>query len=387
MAANEKFKTRSGRIRLGMVGGGNDAFIGGVHRIAARIDDKFELVAGALSSTPEKSQASGVALGLASDRIYDDFKQMAIREARLKDGIEAVSIVTPNHVHYVAAREFLKRGIHVICDKPLTSNLADARKLVKSTESSEALFVLTHNYTGYPMVRHARQMVASGDLGTLRVVQVEYPQDWLTVHQDFKQAEWRTDPARSGAGGSTGDIGTHAFNLAGFVTGLKVESLAADIQAFVEGRQVDDNAHVMLRFKGGARGMLWSSQVAPGNENALRLRVYGEKGGLEWAQEDPNYLWYSPFGESRRLITRNGAGAGEAAGRVSRIPPGHPEGYLEGFATIYSEAAAAILAHRGGKQPPPEVVFPTVQDGLKGVQFVDACVRSSARNAAWVTLG
>lgn len=387
MAANEKFKTRSGRIRLGMVGGGNDAFIGGVHRIAARIDDKFELVAGALSSTPEKSQASGVALGLASDRIYDDFKQMAVREARLKDGIEAVSIVTPNHVHFIAAREFLKRGIHVICDKPLTSNLADARKLVKSAESSDALFVLTHNYTGYPMVRHARQMVASGDLGTLRVVQVEYPQDWLTVHQDFKQAEWRTDPARSGAGGSTGDIGTHAFNLAGFVTGLEVESLAADIQAFVEGRQVDDNAHVMLRFKGGARGMLWSSQVAPGNENALRLRVYGEKGGLEWAQEDPNYLWYSPFGKPRRLITRNGAGAGEAAARVSRIPPGHPEGYLEGFATIYSEAAAAILAHRGGKQPPPEVVFPTVQDGLKGVQFVDACVRSSARNAAWVTLG
>ena len=387
MAANEKSKTHSGRIRLGMVGGGNDAFIGGVHRIAARIDDKFELVAGALSSTPEKSQASGVALGLASDRIYDDFKQMAVREARLKDGIEAVSIVTPNHVHYVAAREFLKRGIHVICDKPLTSNLADARKLVKSAESSDALFVLTHNYTGYPMVRHARQMVASGDLGTLRVVQVEYPQDWLTVHQDFKQAEWRTDPARSGAGGSTGDIGTHAFNLAGFVTGLEVESLAADIQAFVEGRQVDDNAHVMLRFKGGARGMLWSSQVAPGNENALRLRVYGEKGGLEWAQEDPNYLWYSPFGKPRRLITRNGAGAGEAAGRVSRIPPGHPEGYLEGFATIYSEAAAAILAYRGGKQPSPEVVFPTVQDGLKGVQFVDACVRSSARNAAWVTLG
>ena len=241
------------RIRLGMVGGGNDAFIGGVHRIAARIDDRFELVAGALSSTPEKAQASGQALGL--ERIYDDFKQMAIREARLKNGIEAVSIVTPNHVHYAAAREFLKRGIHVICDKPLTSTLADAKKLVKAAEDSDALFVLTHNYTGYPMVRQAREMIASGQIGNIRVVQVEYPQDWLTQDESFKQAEWRTDPARSGAGGSTGDIGTHAHNLACFVTGLRVESLAADLDAFVPGRQVDDNGHVMLRFEGGAKGM------------------------------------------------------------------------------------------------------------------------------------
>jgi predicted dehydrogenase len=372
------------RIKLGMVGGGNDAFIGAVHRIAARLDDRYELVAGALSSTPEKAQASGEALGLP--RIYDDFKQMAIREARLKNGIEAVSIVTPNHVHYAAAREFLKRGIHVICDKPLTSTLADARKLVKAAESSDALFVLTHNYTGYPMVRQAREMVANGEIGTIRVVQVEYPQDWLTVEQDFKQAEWRTDPARSGAGGSTGDIGTHAHNLARFVTGLEVESLAADLDAFVPGRQVDDNGHVMLRFKGGAKGMLWCSQVAPGNENALRIRIYGDKGGLEWAQEDPNYLWYTPFGEPKRLITRNGAGAGEAAARISRVPPGHPEGYLEGFANIYTEAADAIEAHRDGKGARPESHFPTIHDGLKGVQFIDACVRSSARNAAWVTL-
>ena len=372
------------RIRLGMVGGGNDAFIGAVHRIASRIDDKFELVAGALSSTPEKSRASGEALGLP--RVYDDFKSMAIREARLKTGIEAVSIVTPNHVHFAAAREFLKRGIHVICDKPLTSNLPDAKKLVKMAEASGAIFVLTHNYTGYPMVRQARQMVANGDIGKIRVVQVEYPQDWLSVEQDFKQAEWRTDPARSGAGGSTGDIGTHAFNLACFVTGLEVESLAADIQAFVPGRQVDDNAHVMLRFQGGARGMLWSSQVAPGNENALRIRVYGETGGLEWAQEDPNYLWHTPFGEPKRLITRNGAGSVDASARMSRIPAGHPEGYLEGFANIYSEAAAAIVASRSGETPPEDVIYPTVQDGLKGVQFVSACVNSSKRNAAWVKL-
>ncbi|MBO9412373.1 MULTISPECIES: Gfo/Idh/MocA family oxidoreductase [unclassified Ruegeria] len=374
----------SGRIRLGMVGGGNDAFIGGVHRIAARLDDKFELVAGALSSTPQKSLESGEALGL--ERVYEDFKQMAIREARLKSGIEAVSIVTPNHVHYAAAREFLKRGIHVICDKPLTSTLTDAKKLVKAAESANALFILTHNYTGYPMVRQAREMVANGDIGKIRVVQVEYPQDWLTEQQDFKQAEWRTDPERSGAGGSTGDIGTHAYNLACFVTGLTAESLAADLQAFVPGRKVDDNAHVLLRFEGGARGMLWSSQVAPGNENALRLRVYGEKGGLEWSQEDPNYLWFTPYNEPKRLITRNGAGAGDAANRLSRVPPGHPEGYLEGFANIYGEAAEAILAFRNGISPDASIVYPTVHDGLNGVKFVAACVQSSSRNAAWVKL-
>jgi predicted dehydrogenase len=372
------------RIRLGMVGGGNDAFIGAVHRIAARIDDRYELVAGALSSTPEKSIASGEALGLK--RVYEDFKTMAAREARRKDGIEAVAIVTPNHVHYQAAREFLKRGIHVICDKPLTSTLQDAKKLVKAVEESDALFILTHNYTGYPMVRQAREMVASGVIGKVRVVQVEYPQDWLTVDQDIKQARWRTDPAQSGAGGSTGDIGTHAFNLACFITGLEVESLAADLQAFVSGRQLDDNAHVMLRFEGGARGMLWSSQVAPGNENALRIRIYGENGGLEWAQEDPNYLWHTPFGEPKRLITRGGAGAGGEAARVSRVPPGHPEGYLEGFANIYLEASDAIRAARDGNPPPEGVLYPTVHDGLKGVQFVSACVKSSARNAAWIKL-
>ena len=372
------------RIRLGMVGGGNDAFIGAVHRIASRIDDRYELLAGALSSTAEKSQSSGKAIGLP--RIYDDFKSMAERESKLEDGIEAVSIVTPNHVHFAAASEFLKRGIHVICDKPLTSTLEDAKALVKVAEESDALFILTHNYTGYPMVRQAREMVANEVIGKVRVVQVEYPQDWLTTHQDFKQAEWRTDPKRSGAGGSTGDIGTHAFNLACFVSGLQAESLAADLQSFVAGRQVDDNAHVMLRFNGGARGMLWSSQVAPGNENALRLRVYGEKGGLEWAQEDPNYLWHTPFGQPKQLITRNGSGAGDAAARMSRVPPGHPEGYLEGFANLYTEAAEAIVAARSGGKPASEVLYPTVQDGLRGVQFVSACVKSSADNAAWTEL-
>lgn len=337
MAIEGKKETDSGRIRLGMVGGGRDAFIGGVHRIASRIDDHYQLVAGAFSSTPEKSLASGRDLGVAEDRIYGDFTEMAKREARLKNGIEAVAIVTPNHMHYPAAREFLKRGIHVICDKPLTSNLADAKKLAKAAEASGALFVLTHNYTGYPMVRQAREMIANGELGDIRLTQVEYAQDWLSTKledEGQKQAAWRSDPNQSGAGGSTGDIGTHAFNLACFMSGLEVDSLAADLDSFVPGRVLDDNAHVMIRWKGGAKGTLWSSQVAPGNENALRIRIYGSKGGLEWAQEDPNYLWYTPLGEPKRLITRGGAGSGAAAGRVSRIPPGHPEGYLEGFANI-----------------------------------------------------
>jgi len=376
-------------IRLGMVGGGQGAFIGGVHRIASRIDGEFELVAGCFSSTPEKSAASGLELGVASDRTYADFKQMAVREARLKNGIEAVAIVTPNHVHFAAAREFLKRGIHVICDKPLTSTLPDAKKFVKEVEKSNALFVLTHNYTGYPMARQAREMVENGELGDIRLVQVEYPQDWLTEAEeqgDNKQAEWRTDPQRSGAGGCIGDIGTHAFNLASFVSGLELESVCADLQSFVQGRRLDDNAHVLMRFKGGARGTLWSSQVAPGNENALKLRVYGTKGGLEWAQEDPNYLWFTPFGEPKRLITRGGANAGDAANRLTRTPGGHPEGYLEGFANIYAEAARAIKAKRNADNVPADVIYPTVYDGLVGLYFIDACVRSSARNAAWVTM-
>jgi predicted dehydrogenase len=380
---------RAARIRLGMVGGGQGAFIGAVHRIAARLDDRFELVAGSMSSTPEKAMQSGHELGLDPSRTYENYKDMAIREARLEDGIEAVSIVTPNHVHYEAAKEFLTRGIHVICDKPLTSNLADAKKLKTLADESDALFILTHNYTGYPMVRQAREMVANGELGALRIVQVEYPQDWLTEAAETagsKQAEWRTDPARSGAGGSTGDIGTHAYNLACFITGLTLQSLAADLDSFVDGRRLDDNAHVLLRFNDGVKGMLWCSQVAPGHENGLKIRVYGTKGGIEWVQADPNYLWYTPFGEPKRLMTRNGAGSHASAARVSRIPSGHPEGYLEAFATIYTEAAHAIDAKRRGVALDPAVTFPTVDDGVKGVAFVEACVASSKNNGAWVTV-
>ncbi len=372
-----------------MVGGGRGAFIGAVHRIAARLDGEFVLVAGALSSDPARARASAVDLGLAPDRSYASYADMARAEAAREDGIEAVAIVTPNHVHYPAAAAFLRAGIHVICDKPLTSTLPDARKLKALAEKSGRVFVLTHNYTGYPMVRQARDMVARGQLGRIRLVQAEYPQDWLTGPVEAsgqKQAEWRTDPARTGPGGATGDIGTHAYNLARFVTGLDLKELAADLDSFVPGRRVDDNAHVLLRFAGGAKGMIWASQVAPGHENGLKLRVYGEKGGLEWFQPDPNALWYTPLGEPKRLITRGGAGAGPAAARVTRIPSGHPEGYLEGFANIYQEAARAIRAARAGRKPPKDVVFPTIDDGVEGVAFVTACVASSKRNGAWTKL-
>ncbi len=382
MAITGAHVARSPRIRLGMVGGGRGAFIGAVHRIASRIDDQYELVAGAFSSDPDRSSASAADLGVA--RSYGSFAEMAAKEARRKDGIEAVAIVTPNHMHAPVALEFLKRGIHVICDKPLTATLADARKLVKAAQASGVIFALTHNYTGYPMVRQAKAMVESGELGEIRLVQVEYAQDWLAEPVSNKQADWRTDPAQSGAGGATGDIGTHAFNIAGFVTGLAIEELSADLQAFVPGRRLDDNAHVMLRYAGGARGMLWCSQVASGCENALRLRVFGTKAGIAWEQENPNQLWVTPFGAPGYRLTRGGAGAGEAAARVTRIPPGHPEGYLEGFANIYVEVARAITARRDGSALDPAVTFPGLKEGLEGVAFVDACVRSSSKNAAWV---
>jgi predicted dehydrogenase len=389
MAIEGRSEKLSGKIRLGMVGGGQGAFIGAVHRIAARLDDMYEFVAGALSSDPERAKASGRELGLREDRCYGSYEEMASRERRLKDGIEAVAIVTPNNMHFPVAKAFLSRGIHVICDKPLTTTLKDAKRLAELVQKSGKVFVLTHNYTGYPMIRQAREMVQSGLLGDIRLVHANYVQDWLTTRLEetgHKQADWRTDPARSGAGGSVGDIGTHAYNLACFVSGLDAESLAADLTIFVPGRRVDDNVHVMLRYPNGARGMIWASQVAPGNENNLTLSVHGTKGGLEWAQQDPNYLWYAPFGEERRLITRGGAGAGPAAVRVTRVPPGHPEGYLEGFATIYAEAARAIIAARAGGKPERGVIFPTVEDGVKGVAFIEACIKSSNRNSAWVKL-
>ena len=385
---------RTGRIKLGMVGGGQGAFIGGVHRIAARMDDQYELVAGALSADPKRAAASASDLGLDPSRSYASFEDMAKAEAERSDGIEAVAIVTPNHVHVAAAKAFINAGIHVICDKPLGISLKEAKSLeALLAKKKSTIFAFTHNYSGYPMVRQARAMIAEGLLGDIRVVQAEYPQDWLTTpleNSGQKQAAWRTDPKRSGAGGCVGDIGTHAHQLACFVSGLDVEELSAELTSFVKGRALDDNVQVMLRFKakGGtsARGSIWTSQVAPGNENGCAVRVYGSKGGLEWKQEDPNYLWYTPYGEPKRLLTRAGAGATASAARVSRIPGGHPEGYLEGFANIYNEAAKAIIAARSGKKPDKDVQFPGIKDAVDGMAFIEACVKSSAKNAKWVKM-
>lgn len=378
------------RLRLGMVGGGRGAFIGAVHRMAARLDDRWELVAGALSSDPERARLSGQDLLLKPERIYGDFNEMAKRERRRKDGIDAVAIVTPNHAHAAAARAFLKAGIHVICDKPLTTTRREADQLAKLARDSGLVFAVTHNYTGYPLVREARALVQAGELGPIRVVQVEYAQDWLATRTEEtgnKQAEWRTDPARSGPAGAVGDIGTHAFNLAEFITADEVTSLAAELHTFVEGRRLDDNAHMMLRFASGAKGMLWCSQVATGLENGLRIRVYGEQAGLEWHQENPNVLVFTPLGEPPRLLRRNGAGTGEASRAASRIPAGHPEGYLEGFAQLYRDVAEQIAARLEKREANPLALqVPTVEHGVRGVRFIDAAIRSSQRKAAWVPL-
>jgi predicted dehydrogenase len=370
------------RIRLGMVGGGAGAFIGAVHRIAARIDGDYDLVAGALSSNPDNARQSAADLGIAPDRAYTSYEEMAQKEAARPDGIEAVSIVTPNHVHFGPAKAFLEAGIHVICDKPITASIADARALAQVKPKNGAKFLLTHNYTGYPLIRQARDLVASGALGKIRVVQAEYPQDWLTNAADpgNKQASWRTDPARSGAGGAIGDIGTHAYNLARFVTGLKTEAVSADLQSFVPGRQLDDNVHILLRFEGGARGMLWASQVAVGSENGLQLRVYGEKAGLEWRQDNPNYMWFTEFGKPKQLLTRGGAiSAPPAASMNVRIPSGHPEGYLEAFATLYHQFAEVIR----GKGQDFEPLLPSLADGVEGMEFIMASVASSKADGKW----
>ncbi|UJQ95579.1 Gfo/Idh/MocA family protein [Mariluticola halotolerans] len=372
-------ETGARRIRLGMVGGGTGSFIGYVHRIAARIDGDYELVAGALSSNPATAKESGKNLGLAEDRSYTSYADMAAAESVREDGIEAVAIVTPNHVHVGAARAFLEAGIHVICDKPLASKLEDARELAGIKPKNGAKFLLTHNYTGYPLMRQARDMVASGKLGKLRLVQAEYPQDWLAEEVHNKQADWRTDPEKSGIGGCIGDIGTHAYNLARFVTGLQTEAICADLSTFVPGRQVDDNVNIMLRFEGGARGMLWASQVAVGNENGLLLRVYGEKGGLEWRQDEPNKMWFTEFGQPKQLLTRGGAISG-GEGAAVRIPAGHPEGYLEAFATLYADFAEVI---RSGKD---NALLPTLADGVEGMQFIVAAVHSSQNDSKWTRL-
>lgn len=373
------------RIRLGMVGGGNGAFIGEVHRMAARLDDRYELVAGAFSSDQQRGKESAAQLGIDSSRSYDDFATMATKESAREDGIQAVAIVTPNHLHFAPAKAFLEAGIHVICDKPLTSSLDDAIALQASAKESKLLFAVTYNYSGYPMVRQAREMIASGELGEIRVVQVEYPQDWLSTNIESsgqKQAVWRTDPALAGAGGSLGDIGTHAFHLTEFITGLKVKSILADLNAFVDGRKLDDNAQLLLRFGNGARGSLWASQIAVGHENGLRIRVYGEKASLQWFQEQPNQLQFSVLAESPRILSRGGATAGTSANAVTRIPGGHPEGFLEAFANIYTGFADAIE----GTESDNAALVPDVDAGLRGVRFVEAAVTSANNGGVWSSI-
>jgi len=380
---------KAGRIRLGMVGGGEGAFIGAVHRLAARMDDHYTFVAGALSASVDKALRSGNALGLDPKRIYSDYSEMARKEARRKDGIEAVAIVTPNDMHAGPALAFLKAGIHVICDKPLTTTLKDALKLKEAAAKSGKIFAVTHNYTGYPMVRQARAMVAAGELGEIRLVHVEYAQDWLAEPLEqtgHKQADWRTNPARTGLGGCIGDIGTHAYNLADFIVGIPVVELSAELSTFVSGRQVDDDTHVRMHYANGARGTLWASQVAVGNENALRIRIYGTKGGLDWGQENPNYLRWSPIGKPTALLTRGGFETSADSRRVVRVPAGHPEGYLEGFATLYSEIAATIIAARTGDKPDAAVMFPTIDDGVKGLAFIEAAFASSTKGGRWIKL-
>jgi len=378
------------RIRLGMVGGGPGAFIGAVHRIAARMDDHYDLVAAVLSSDPARSRSAAQDLHIAPDRAYGSYTDMARAEAARPDRIEAVAIVTPNNLHYPMAKAFLEAGIHVICDKPMTTTLEEALDLAAIVRRTGLIFGLTHNYTGYPMVRQARQMIADGDLGKIRVVQVEYAQDWLATPLEQtgqKQAAWRTDPARSGAGGSLGDIGTHAYNIACFVTGLHCREVAADVSIFVPGRRLDDNVQLLLRFTEGAKGALWASQLATGNANNLRLRVYGEKAGLEWHQEEPNTLQFARLGEAPETIRRPGPGGNSPAAHASRVPAGHPEGYLECFAQLYTDLAEQIYARREGRSPAPtSLLVPNVEDGVEGMRFIAATLESGRRNAAWVEL-
>jgi predicted dehydrogenase len=375
------------KLRMGMVGGGLDAFIGAVHRRAAGFDNEIELVCGVFSASSDKSKATGHALYLPEDRVYTSFEEMIEREKTLPDGerMDFVSIVTPNHLHFPPAKMALENGFHVICDKPMTLNLEEAKELVKIVEKSGLVFGLTHNYTGYPMVKEARDMVRNGKLGKLRKVVVEYPQGWLSKKEEdnnYKQAIWRTDPAKSGAAGCMGDIGTHAENLAEYVTGLKISELCADLSTFVPGRQLDDDGNVLLHFEGGAKGVLHASQIANGEENALKIYVYGELGGLEWQQMEPNTLKYKTQ-EGQRIIRPNVGDLSASAKAHWRLPSGHPEGFFEAFANIYRNFAYAVKAHIEGRQPDPIYDFPGVEDGVRGLAFIDTVIASSKTEEKW----
>ena len=382
------------KIRMGMVGGGRGAFIGGVHRMAAQLDGQIELVCGAFSADPAKSQASGADLFLLANRVYGSYAEMFKREKELPEGerMDCVSIVTPNHMHYPVAKLALEHGFHVICDKPLAFNLKEARALAALVRKTGLIFALTHNYTGYPMVKEARERVRSGQLGKIRKIVVEYPQGWLASLLEAtgqKQADWRTDPTRAGASCCIGDIGSHAENLAEYITGLQIESVCAELTTFVTGRKLDDDGSVLLRFTGGARGILSASQISIDEENALAIRVYGEKGGLEWHQEEPNTLLLK-WPDRPRQILRTGGGYGTLSApalKATRLPAGHPEGYLEAFANLYRSFAAAVARAQAGKKVPAAALdFPTVEDGVRGMAFIETVVKSSKSNQKWTKM-
>lgn len=376
------------RLRLGMVGGGYGAYIGGIHRFAARLDDNFQLVAGAFDVDAEKGRRFALENFIDPDRAYSDFGAMLKSEKMREDRVDVVAICTPNHTHYPIAKACLEHGFHVICEKPLTTTLEDAVALHQLAEKTGLFLGVTYTYSGYPLVHEAREMVAAGLLGNIRVVQVEYPLEWMAKAVEAEgnlQAAWRTDPKRTGRGGCVGDIGTHAYHLAGFVTGLRVQAVCADLATFVAGRILDDNAHIMLKYEGGARGLLWASQVAIGCSNGLRLRVFGEKGGLSWYQENPNELIFTAIDQRSEVIKRGAAGLSQAALLRTRTPPGHPEGYIESFANLYSGFAMAIhTLNSGSKASELGRHIPTVYDGLKGVAFIEAAVDSSEKGASWV---
>ncbi len=375
------------KIRMGMVGGSMDAFIGGVHRRAAIMDGEIELVCGAFSSSPEKSKSTGEALYLPPNRVYGNYEEMILAEKELPEGdrMDFVCIVTPNHVHYGPAKMALENGFHVVCDKPLALNTREAEELAALVDQTGLLFCLTHNYTGYPMVKEARHLIQSGALGKIRKIIVEYPQGWLSTLLEStgnKQAAWRTDPARSGAAGGMGDIGTHAENLAEYITGLRITEMCADLTIFVEGRLLDDDGNVLLHFENGAKGILQVSQIANGEENDLNIRVYGEHGGLQWHQMEPNTLVHKTQ-EGVRIIRTNIGHLSESAMVHTRIPAGHPEGYLEAFANLYRNFAMAVRAYQRGEQPDPLYDFPTVHDGVRGMKFIDTVIASSESTQKW----
>jgi predicted dehydrogenase len=377
------------KLRFGMIGGGRGAFIGAVHRIAASMDGKADLVAGAFSSDPDRSRSSGEDLFVPPSRVYASYTEMAAVEAALPPDqrLDFVVIVTPNHQHFAPAKLFLESGFNVVCDKPVTFDLAEAKALQKIVVKTRKVFVLTHNYTGNVMVKQARALVRAGELGTIRKVVIEYSQGWLSQRIETsgqKQAAWRTDPKRSGAAGCMGDIGTHAENLAHYITALEIESLCADLTTFVKGRKLDDDGNVLLRYKGGAKGVLHASQIAIGEENNLNVRVYGTKAAIEWQQEQPNELIVK-FGEQPRETWRRGNNyIGDTEKRFTRIPSGHPEGYLEAFANIYSDAFRAIEAEVSGKKAPKDLDFPGIHDGVRGMAFIEAVVKSAQMGAKWV---